>query len=323
MNTINNSYLYNQTTREKIKRNLKKNNEVIPARNCIYDYQRINYFQPLIPELSYQNKLNATFTKTKKDIKTAISSEINEIKSYKHKNNDYFYSSMNLNNAPLNNKEIPYDRKNDIVNNNNNEIQSYTHFNKKSKYQRCNSLAYIKKRPKDLIKIKSSEKNNSLTSHKFLRNTIQMKGRCLSCTNIKNNINILNNKDIGGNEINNNTSKKPAFPATYPFAPKKEKIETDVNKFSMKKQDKILNKNIFANSIFNVINKNLANSKKIFFKKIKETKKAVMYEVSFEEYKFLEELKGLGVTNTKELNSLLKDIFVSIKGNEGINSNNK
>ena len=37
-------------------------------------------------------------------------------------------------------------------------------------------------------------------------------------------------------------------------------------------------------------------------------------KISLEEYKLLEELKSLGVTNKKELNILLKDIYFGIKG---------
>ena len=44
-------------------------------------------------------------------------------------------------------------------------------------------------------------------------------------------------------------------------------------------------------------------------------KKEKMHKVTLEEYKLLQELKSLGVSNKKELNRLLKDIYFEIKGN--------
>ena len=321
MSNINNCYLYNQTTGEKSKRNIQKNDEFTPNRNYIYDYKRINYLQSFISESKNQNNLYNNFTKKKNDIKSYERSEINKIKNSQQKKKNYVYSSLNLNNIPLKYEPKPYQGKNEIVNKNN-EIQPYSHYNKKSKYQRSNSIAYIKKRPNDLIKIQSLDNNVSLISHKYLRNSFKMKGHCLSFTNMKNNLNIINN-DIEGNDIQNNSSKRLFSPISYPFAQKNKNIEKTVNKFSIKNQNKIFNKNIFVNSIFNVIKKNLFSKKLFFFKNIKTAKKDMMYEVSFEEYKFIVELKALGVTNKKELNSLLKEIFASIKGNYGINTDKK
>ena len=326
MNKINDSYLYNQTTCEKSKGNLKKSNEFLPTRRCIYDNKRANYFQYLSPESSNQSKLLANFTDNKNDVKAWVSSEMNEKKSYKQNNNNYFYSSLNSNNNPLNdNRMIQIQNINKGIINNNDEIQSYKHYNKKSIYQRYNSLAYIKKRPNDLIKIKSSENNYSLIRNKskYLRNSFKMKGRYLSCTSMKYNINILNYNDKEGDEIINNFSKKSFIPVSYPYISKNEHNEKNVNYFSAKKQSKLLKKIFFVNSIFNILKKNLINNKIIFFKKLKDSQKALMYEVSFKEYKFLEELKALGVTNKKELNFLLKDIYISIKGDDTINNNKK
>ena len=39
-----------------------------------------------------------------------------------------------------------------------------------------------------------------------------------------------------------------------------------------------------------------------------------IHNINQDEYKLLEELKSLGVTNKKELNLLLKDIYLEIKG---------
>ena len=98
--------------------------------------------------------------------------------------------------------------------------------------------------------------------------------------------------------------------------PKTEIKERTIKKFSTQYQNELLTGNHLCHIIFKVIKHNLLSNKRIFLKNIKSTKSALMYEVSSEEYKFLEELKALGVTNKKELNSLLKDIYISIKGNE-------
>ena len=146
-----------------------------------------------------------------------------------------------------------------------------------------------------------------------------MKGRCLSCRNMKNSFNILNYYEIEENSLNENSLKKNYFPESYPFIPNKEKKDNNVNPFVVKIQNKLLHNNIFCNSIFNVVKKHLLLHKIIFFKNIQSARKGLLYEVTFEEYKFLEELKALGVTNKKELNLLMKDIFISIKGNDGNN----
>ena len=218
---------------------------------------------------------------------------------------------MHFGNIPSKNKIINNSLQKDSINNN--KIPTYNDFPLKSKkYNRCNSMAYIKKRPNDLIKIQNL--NNSMINNKFIRNSFKMKGRCLSCSTIKIPQDFLNYNDIYEND--NNTSKKLFLPLSYSFMPKGEIQERNINKFSPKLQKKKLNKKIFCQSILKVIKNNLLSNKVIFFKNIKPTKPVSMHEVSFEEYKFLEELKALGVTNKKELNSLLKDIYISIKGNE-------
>lgn len=298
MNKYNNPYLYNQPTLEKRKRyHEKKHGTIITNHKCYYDDKGSNFSQ----------------TKSKNGLYNKI--EINKENISIHKNKNYFYSSINLNNISTTNKPLNYNiiqKKKEIPQYNKIQIP-------KRKYQRYNSVAYIKKRPNDLMRIQNYE-NNSVIYNKFLQTTLKTKGRCLSCTNIKKGIDLLNNNDkISKFDIdNNNSSKKSLVPLSYSIIPKNEIInDRNVNNFTVKRQKKILNKKLeinFCNNIFKVIKKHLLYDKMAFLKKIKMTK-IPMYEVSYEDYKFLEELKGLGVTNKKELNLLLKDIYISIKGN--------
>ncbi len=312
MNKHNNSFLYNQPTLEKSKRYHEKKHEIIITNHkCYYEDKGNNFSQAQFE--SRMNNNNIIGKQNKKNENTKI--EINKDNLSVHKNKNYFYSSINLNNIPTTNKQL-YNNYNQNHNEipQNNKIQIH-----KRKYQRCNSVAYIKKRPNDLMRIQNYE-NNSVIYNKFLQTTLKTKGRCLSCTNIKKNFDLLNNNVISKFDIeNNNSSKKYNIPLSYSLIPKNEiKNDRNVNNFTVKRQKSILNKKLGNNlckNIFNVIKKNLLSDKIVFFKKIKNTKKIPMYEVSLEEYKFLEELKGLGVTNKKELNILLKDIYISIKGN--------
>ena len=297
-----NYYFYNQATKEKNRKNNENDKQFTSNKQYIYDYKR-NYFQLPYSATYNENEIIVNFPKRNIPNKKLESSEINKINISEHLNHKYFYSTMNINNIPLNNKEIS--QKKAVINN---SISSYNNCQKKTNYQRCNSIAYIKKRPNDLIKSQNSN-NNSMTNNKFLRNSYKMKGRCLSCSNIKLSNNIVE-KDF------DNSSKKLFLPLSYTFMPKTEIKERTIKKFSTQYQNELLNGNHFCQIIFKVIKHNLLSNKRIFFKNIKSTKSALMYEVSSEEYKFLEELKALGVTNKKELNSLLKDIYISIKGNE-------
>lgn len=314
MNNHNNSFLYNQPTLEKSKRSHEKKHEIIVTNHkCFYEDKGNNFSQ--IQFENQMNNNNIIERQNKNNENTKI--EINKDNISAHKNKNYFYSSINLNNIPIKNKPL-YNNHNN--NQNHNEIPQYNKIQMhKRKYQRCNSVAYIKKRPNDLMRIQNYE-NNSVIYNKFLQTTLKTKGRCLSCTNIKKNFDLLNNNIISKFEIDNNNSfKKPFIPLSYTLIPKNEiKKDRNINNFTVKRQKNILNKKLginFCKNIINVIKKHLLSNKIVFFKKIKNTKKNLMYEVSLEEYKFLEELKGLGVTNKKELNILLKDIYISIKGN--------
>lgn len=303
MSKTNNFSIYNQTTREKNRRNIQKNANYTPIIKYIDDKKKVNYSQNHFVEPYNRNDLLFNFPKNIKSTKECLNGGTNISQRKKGK---YFYSSINSNNNNLINK------KENIINNN--EIQPYNYFNRKSKYLRSNSLAYIKKRPNDLNKLQNSD----ILNNKISRNNFKTKGRCLSYTNMKNSLNILN-YDIEENNLKENALKKNNFPESYPLPLNKEKKYNNVNPFMTKIQNKLLNKNIVCNSILNVVKKHLFLDKIIFFKNMKLVGKRNLYEVTFEEYKFLEELKALGVTNKKELNLLMKDIFISIKGSEGIN----
>ena len=309
---VNNYYLYNQTTREKIRRSVEKNNGLITGKKNIYDYKKNNYSQSPTAQTYHKNESCNNIFKGKENEKKVIKSPTDK------KNNGYFYSTINIKDITLNNKNKYNNNQNgkniskekEPSNNDNNNS------NTKDKYQRCNSIAYIKKRPNDLMKTQHLDINT--VNNKYIINSSKIKGRCLSCTNIKKSFNILYN-DIDG--YNMSTSKKSFLPISYQYVPNNDIKEQKINSFSVKNYSKTLNnKNIICYKIYNVIRTYLLSYKNVFFKKIKSLRNINMYEVSLEEYKFLEELKSLGVTNKKELNSLLKDIYISIKGNDENNT---
>ena len=62
------------------------------------------------------------------------------------------------------------------------------------------------------------------------------------------------------------------------------------------------------------MNKHLLSIKALIFNNMKQKIKMKRYRVSLDEYKLLQELKLLGVTNKNELNLFLKDIFFEING---------
>ena len=298
MDKTNYYYLYNQTTREKMKRNKGKNDLFNPRYKYIYDYtkKKNNSKSPFL-QTYHDNKKNE-----KNERKTGT-------KTIGKKNNKYFYSSLNMDDIPLINNKNNKNNKNIITNR-----EASTATNKKSNYQRCNSMAYIKKRPNDLTKSRYCDNtiNNTL-----LRNSFKMKGRCLSCTNIIKKFNISYN-DQDENFINN-TTKNSFLPINYHYQYKlnNEMKEDHVNSFYIKNEhNKFLTKNIICNKILNMMKKIILSSKISFFKKLKTLREIYIYEVSFEEFKFLEELKHLGVTNKKQLNILLEDIYMSVKESE-------
>ena len=62
------------------------------------------------------------------------------------------------------------------------------------------------------------------------------------------------------------------------------------------------------------MNKHLLSIKTLIFNNMKQKIKMKRYRVSLDEYKLLQDLKLLGVTNKKELNLFLKDIYFEING---------
>ena len=62
------------------------------------------------------------------------------------------------------------------------------------------------------------------------------------------------------------------------------------------------------------MNKHLLSIKALIFNNMKQKIKMKRYRVSLDEYKLLQDLKLLGVTNKKELNLFLKDIYFEING---------
>ena len=156
------------------------------------------------------------------------------------------------------------------------------------------SFPYIKKRASDLTKSQIINKDIILDNN-F---NVKLKGRYLSCSNKKN-----KNDLIKVNTIKKNRNIKSFFPFSGI-----RNIEEN-----------------FLNIIFNVIEKKIHIKKNIFFNKIISNYIAQkgLFRISYDEKQFLEELKGLGVTNKDELNYLIKEIFLSIKGkynNDGYKS---
>ena len=180
---------------------------------------------------------------------------------------------------------------------------------KKENIHKYNSIAYIKKRPNDLIKYQNL---NRSTITKYSYTSAKTNGRCFSCTDFKNGRNILNNDDLKRTVSFYKdmivTTKKALFQHINPF---------DIKDFSFKDKEDILNRNAqsnFLNSLINIFNKHMLSIKLIFFKYMKRGINMKIHKISLEEYKLLNELKSLGVSNKKELNLLLKDIYYEMRG---------
>ena len=192
----------------------------------------------------------------------------------------------------------------------NSMISYYDVTQKKINIHKFNSVAYIKKRPNDLIKDQNLNRSTIIT--KYSNSSLKGNGRCFSCTNIKNKPNILNNDDLRRTvsyyKEMISTTKKALFTKIKPF---------NCFEFSFKDRDDLVNRkklSDFIDAILNIMKKHLKPIKKSFIQYINKRKKVEMHKVTFEEYKLLEELKSLGVSNKKELNLLLKDIYFEIKG---------
>ena len=191
----------------------------------------------------------------------------------------------------------------------NSMISLYDGTHKKVNIHKYNSIAYIKKRPNDLIKYQNL---NRSTISKYSNNSVKVNGRCFSCTDFKNKRNIFNNDDlkrtISYYKDMITSTKKALFHQVNPFV---------INDFSFKDKGDFTSRNllsIFIDVIANISHKHLIPIKRALFQYMKRKTKTKMHKVSFEEYRLLKELKSLGVTNINELNLLLKDIYTEMKG---------
>lgn len=191
----------------------------------------------------------------------------------------------------------------------NSMISLYDGTHKKVNIHKYNSIAYIKKRPNDLIKYQNLNRS-TITKYSFT--SAKNNGRCFSCTDFKKGRNIFNNDDLKRTISYYNdmivSTKKALFQQINPF---------NIKDFSFKDKGNSINKKILSNFldvIINILNKRISSSKLIFFQYMKRRIKKKIYKITMEDYKLLKELKSLGVTNKKELNLLLKDIYYEMKG---------
>ena len=192
---------------------------------------------------------------------------------------------------------------------NNSMISLYDGTKKKLNMDKNNSNAYIKKRPNDLIK--SHNLNRSTIVSKYSNSSSKENGRCFSCINIKNKANIFTNSKLKRNisfyKDNLTSTKEAPFQKVNPFV---------INDFSFKDKDDFMNRKILfqlIEIIQKIVKKRLIAIKALFFQNMQKRMKMKGYKVSLDDYKFLEELKALGVNNKKDLNLLLKDIYSEIK----------
>ena len=194
----------------------------------------------------------------------------------------------------------------------NSMISFYDGTQKKISTNKNNSIiAYTKKRPNDLIK--SHNLNRSTIISKYSNSSsLKEKGRCFSCTNNKNKSNVLINYNLRRNAsfYNDNITsvKRTLFQTVNPFI---------INDFSFKDKDDYINRKALLeliDTITKIEKRKLVSMKTLFFHNLRLIMNNNASKISLEEYKLLEELKSLGVTNKKELNILLKDIYFGIKG---------
>lgn len=194
----------------------------------------------------------------------------------------------------------------------NSMISFYDGTQKKISTNKNNSIiAYTKKWPNDLIK--SHNLNRSTIISKYSNSSsLKEKGRCFSCTNNKNKSNVLINYNLRRNAsfYNDNITsvKRTLFQTVNPFI---------INDFSFKDKNDYINRKALLeliDTIAKIEKSKLLSMKTLFFQNLRIIMNNNASKISLEEYKLLEELKSLGVTNKKELNILLKDIYFGIKG---------
>ena len=194
----------------------------------------------------------------------------------------------------------------------NSMISFYDGTQKKISTNKNNSIiAYTKKRPNDLIK--SHNLNRSTIISKYSNSSsLKEKGRCFSCTNNKNKSNVLINYNLRRNAsfYNDNITsvKRTLFQTVNPFI---------INDFSFKDKNDYINRKALLeliDEITKIEKRKLLSMKTLLFQNLRIIMNNNVNKISLEEYKLLEELKSLGVTNKKELNILVKDIYFGIKG---------
>lgn len=194
----------------------------------------------------------------------------------------------------------------------NSMISFYDGTQKKISTNKNNSIiAYTKKWPNDLIK--SHNLNRSTIISKYSNSSsLKEKGRCFSCTNNKNKSNMLINYNLRRNAsfYNDNITsvKRTLFQTVNPFI---------INDFSFKDKNDYINRKALLeliDEITKIEKRKLLSMKTLFFQNLRIIMNNNARKISLEEYKLLEELKSLGVTNKKELNILVKDIYFGIKG---------
>ena len=292
-----NSYLNIQMTKGKKQKDIEKKNIKLVNFKFSNEHKKVNNNFDIIFTNNNPNGEELNFLKNK----------VTPVKKSILKNKKYLSNAeTDKKNNNSKNKNVNYEMD---MEKDNSLISLYDGTHKKVNIHKYNSIAYIKKRPNDLIKYQNL---NRSTITKYSYTSVKTNGRCFSCTDFKNGRNILNNDDlkrtISFYKDMIVTTKKALFQHINPF---------NIKDFSFKDKEDILNRNTqsnFLNALTNILNKHILSIKLTFFQYMKRRIKMQIHKISMEEYKLLKELKSLGVTNKKELNLLLKDIYYEMKG---------
>ena len=292
-----NSYLNIQMTKGKKQKDIEKKNIKLVNFKFSNEHKKVNNNFDIIFTNNNPNGEELNFLKNK----------VTPVKKSILKNKKYLSNAetdKKKNNSKNKNVNYEMDMEKD-----NSLISLYDGTHKKVNIHKYNSIAYIKKRPNDLIKYQNLNRS-TITKYSFT--SAKNNGRCFSCTDFKNGRNIFNNDDLKRTISYYNdmivSTKKALFQRINPF---------NIKDFSFKDKGNSINKKIlsnFLNVIINILNKRISSSKLIFFQYMKRRIKKKIYKITMEDYKLLKELKSLGVTNKKELNLLLKDIYYEMKG---------
>ena len=277
-----NSYLNIQTTKESKQKELRKKNIRLINNKYFEDVKR------------NENIFKAIFTQTKSKKRKVTFLDNNNVPSLAKTNKKL--EENNINNLHFEGKT-----EKDIS-----MISFYDGSQKQINIKKNNSIAFIKKRPNDFIK--DHNLNRSSIASRYSNSSFQKKDRCLSYTDVKNKQNILNNDTLSYFGGNITSTKKTLFEKVNPFS---------ITDFSFKNKNSSLNRKSLCdliNILVKIMNKHLLSIKTLIFNNMKQKIKMKRYRVSLDEYKLLQDLKLLGVTNKKELNLFLKDIYFEING---------